>query len=88
MEREADGFRVDGRYERSLGAWLPGNSARAAWTAPAALASSLIASLPRGRAADRVLMAVRLRRQHGCPRWLTAGSDNFRHLPSSGQPAE
>jgi hypothetical protein len=88
MECEADGFRVDGRYERSLGAWLPGNRATAAWAVPAALATSLTASPPRGRAADRVLMAARLRCQHGCPRWLTAGSDNFRHLPSSGQSAE
>jgi hypothetical protein len=88
MEREADRFRLDGRYKRPLAAWLPGNPAPAAWAVPAALATSLTTSPPGGRAADRVLMAARLLRQHRCPRWLTARTDNSRHLPCSGRPAE
>jgi len=88
MERELDRSRLDGRYKGPLAVRPPGRPARAARAAPAALAPWRTACPPRWRATDRVLMAARLRCQYGCPRCLTARSDNFRHLPPSSLTAE
>jgi hypothetical protein len=84
MKLDADRLRSDFRHKRLLAARPPGNPAPKAGGLPATPATSLTASLAKGRAHDRVLMAAMLRCQHRCPRWLTTGSDNLGQGPSSG----
>jgi hypothetical protein len=85
MERELHRPRLDGRHKASLAVRPPGRPAPA--VGATAFAPWPTASPPRQRATDRVLMAVRVRCQPGCPRYLTPGSDNFRP-PLSGLTAE
>jgi hypothetical protein len=48
------------------------------------VAASLAACHPDADVTGPVAMAARLRRQHACPPYLTAGSDNPRHWPLPG----
>jgi hypothetical protein len=81
MQRETDGIRLAGRHGGSLALCRPCRACPPNDAVSSACGPLLSTRAPCERLSRRVLMAVRLRCQDGCPPYMTAGPDNSQHLP-------